>query len=227
VDAPGEEALAAELVSAVVRSAVERGEIDIASGSDDEIRMRTQEYIASLLETDFEVDVTIDHGSDLLTEARKFRDSGKPEYAIMFYATWVEHWLNGSLVSVGRRLGLEDAEVLRLLYKPILDKAGVSWRRCFGTPFPQRARARIKRLSELRNDFVHYKWKAVPEDRGPHDEYEALLGEAEELVEELDSLYDSTFFSGQLARLLPGGDLISHPDRDEVGVDDRPAEPAT
>src|SRR5437870_13475588 len=41
-----------------------------------------------------EFKLIVDYGESLLVEARRFGEVSKHEMALLFYATWFEHWIN-------------------------------------------------------------------------------------------------------------------------------------
>src|ERR1043166_7288982 len=57
----------------------------------------------------------IDYTRDLLRTARAHAKQATGLEALTFYATWVEHTLNGMIVSLGHRLGMNDQGALDLV----------------------------------------------------------------------------------------------------------------
>jgi hypothetical protein len=109
---------------------------------------------------------TVDHTSSLRRLASQFEDEGNVGLATMLYATWAEHVLN-HLVSIGlARQGKPDTLVKEVI-REVSFGAKVSWLLVIlgFTAIPKSHADRLRRLAELRNQFVHYKWTYEEPDK--------------------------------------------------------------
>jgi hypothetical protein len=151
--------------------------------------------------------VQVDHQKSLLDEAIAYRNGGQDEFAIVFYATWVEHWVNGMILVGAARKGLEPTEARQFIRETGLrGKVGHLWRLLFGEPFPDCVSKNIDRVAMERNAFVHYKWPAQAigdeKDNGRLRQVSAL---ANELVSDLIKIEERIVFVGRrddLARIM-------------------------
>lgn len=103
---------------------------------------------------------SIDYMSELLADARRHLRVGKAEMACLFYATWLEHWLNSIVADLARRRRFHDVEISALL-REVPYKGKSTWLlRLLGFPsLSEKHVRRILEIGEIRNSFVHYKWK--------------------------------------------------------------------
>jgi|tagenome__1003787_1003787.scaffolds.fasta_scaffold20646809_1 nitrate/TMAO reductase-like tetraheme cytochrome c subunit len=85
--------------------------------------------------------------------------------------------------------------------------AKFSWLLAILTPIqvPQECPAKIQRIMEARNEFVHYKWGEVREDE--EERLAAIVEMAEEVVEQLQGLLDEQQTDVEIERIrrLIGG----------------------
>jgi len=107
--------------------------------------------------------VGVDFRSDLLTQARRLRRRGKLHEAILYYATWFEHWINRVLTRNLRSLNDREA---RQMLRDVSLRGKFTWLLglVHGKQIPERHIRAILRVSDVRNEFVHYKYKLVDVD---------------------------------------------------------------
>lgn len=124
--------------------------------------------------------IVIDHTDVLLRHAREFGRSGEARLACIFYATWVEHRLNSYCSLLATRHRLPPAELDQIVRGTSI-QAKMAWLHLIvGRGLSKAATVQIVKLSELRNAFVHYKWRAASEEL--EHEYDAMITRAERLV---------------------------------------------
>lgn len=151
------------IIARVFEHAVRTGEVDLTGKSEVEIHAAYTALLDRLANVG-EFWPVIDRTRDLLQLARKFAREGDARVATLFYATWVEHWIN-SVVSIAcERRGLPADEVVAIVRDSSL-KAKTGWLlRLLGLKrIAAVHRSAILRLADLRNAFVHYKWKPMNE----------------------------------------------------------------
>ncbi len=183
--------IALETATCVFRQLIRDGNIDP--------RGKTPEQLFTAFKHIVEDDryvfqIVTDYTPDLLREARQRAKAGGGLEALMFYATWVEHTLNGMIASLARRLSLGESIGLDLIRHTRLNEKFV-WLHAF---LVRRAPARLQitrlqQLAERRNQFIHYKWRAEPErlDYSPH------ISSAEKLVGCIQRFHDKHFLYGK------------------------------
>jgi len=184
----------------LARSLALNGTIDIGGKSVDEVRMLVADWLRDHADN-FEIQPVITHENELLEEARRQRDAGKLKFALMFYATWIEHTLNGALHNFAEAQDLERDEYVALVRLSLREKMGVVWRLITGAEFPSGLRSSVFKIADERNSFVHYKWGPAPET-SPGERAsgsKALLELAESIVAELSALVDNLTFGDNAA----------------------------
>jgi hypothetical protein len=141
------------------------------------------------------------HGGALLTEARRFAGLGKQEIALLFYATWFEHWINGLMDRKAHQLKL-STEALKLLLRQTGFEAKLV---CFPAlaklpRIREQHRKAVLRCAQLRNSFVHYKFSVGTRD-DEEDRYKGAISAAEKAVKYLMRFEQRHIFKGAKHRL--------------------------
>jgi hypothetical protein len=161
-------------------SLIAYGVINPEGKSDEDLFQEIWSTIEKLLESD-SLPFVIDHTDDLLGNARLFKKRKKNSFAILFYALWVEHQLNDIIAIQARKSNLTAKEIDSLVRETSY-KAKCSWllRLTGGKPFTEAQHNSICKLMDLRNSFVHYKWK--PENEQMEKEIVAVVDGADKIV---------------------------------------------
>ena len=159
-----------------IRTLVNLGYIDLSGKNGEEIIREVTEFLDAL----DEVNIVLDHTPNLLRQARAFRRSNN-ELACLFYALWIEHKLNSMIHTLASRKGFHEKEVERLLRESSC-RAKCSWiLRLFDIKSIHASHMNaINKLMELRNSFVHYKWK--PQNDQTSKEVQLVLNSIEKTV---------------------------------------------
>ena len=156
----------------------------------------------------------------LLNRAEDEANSGHAEIAIMFYALWIEHTVNGNLMIGLQRKGY-DSEIVNLLIREVKlqVKITVLWQ-IAGFPQLSDSEARlIEQISQARNSFVHYKWPGY--DEAAHVSKSGQLGmimaRSRHLKATFDSAMDASYWNGREEEVMSAflADLMLH--AEEVG----------
>ncbi|MBY6069879.1 hypothetical protein KUV35_01110 [Marinobacter salsuginis] len=123
-----------------------------------------------------EIQFSIDHRDKLLPNAEQFANEGSFELALMFYATYYEHTINGIIGTTVHRLDL-SANVTKGMLRTVNLEGKLTWvLEVLGLPiFNANYLKTIKKVSEARNAFIHYKWQPTPGDIKSSSEHK--LGE--------------------------------------------------
>ncbi len=108
-----------------------------------------------------DVQFVIDHTGDILRQAQAFRNQNK-ELSILLYATACEHKVNAFINYFGQKAGMKEPEI-RQMIRDTNFTARCTWilQLLNAPPLSRTHVSRLKDLMDLRNEFVHYKWKEV------------------------------------------------------------------
>src|SRR6476659_8838632 len=202
-----DKALVIEVIRTVIESAVRYGDIQLEGRTDEAIKKDIHAYIrARLAEPNiFGSPAQYDYQSELINEARRYESMGDFDLALMFYATWFEHWLNGMFVAREPMVALEREEIIRLIRETDLaSKTGHIWQLLFGEKLPGDVVETILTVAEARDAFVHYKSTPYPsevEERTEKRELRNLTQRAAAAVTQLGAIEDRIAFAGSLNRL--------------------------
>ncbi|MER0447278.1 hypothetical protein ABR738_22470 [Streptomyces sp. Edi4] len=140
------------------------------------------------------------HERELKNQGDKFLDEGKHEFAILFYATWIEHWLNRIILLRATGKGTHPELATALIRSSRIElKMGRIWTSLDNPRFPKELARQITRVMESRNAFVHYKWPSEDEEthRESINRTKLEAQRAQQTVVELIELEDSIFYKGR------------------------------
>ncbi len=190
------ERLAHSLATAVTTTLIVQEEIDIRGKTEKQIRDEAIEAIKRLLDKNVEFKVVLDYTGTLLSEARRNKRNGRYEFALLFYATFFEHSLNGIINKAATRGKLPNKIFQNMIRESSL-RSKASWLlELLGLKsFPARHRNTINTVYEKRNAFVHYKWKEIEERE--HKEYANLCNNAERVIKYIQYFENKHFFHGK------------------------------
>ena len=146
--------------------------------------------------------MSIDFKQDLLNRARGFKRKRDDHEAILYYATWFEHWINAILI---RRLRKLDEKEARMMIRDVSLRGKYTWLLTLvhETRLPQRHIKAILHVCDLRNEFVHHKYKVFDVD-GDDDsnKLKDAHRSAEKSVRYLQKFEEQHFFKGSARGLL-------------------------
>ncbi|MFF2641061.1 hypothetical protein ACFVUB_14570 [Streptomyces niveus] len=207
-----DELLRGRILWGVVDQYVRRGLVDLAELSDDEVVgtalfdfLNEVDANAATVDgevkwSDEDIHVVTDHCGDLLKKATAAMRADEHWFAILFYATWLEHWVNNILMSLSVRSGTPEGVAVALVRSCGFNlKIKDVWTSLGAAPI-DKAQIRIMTdLMEFRNSFVHYKWQSRSvSDEGTYDQrVEEVAKTAQSLVTTLGNLEDQLLFSGR------------------------------
>ncbi|MFB8352481.1 hypothetical protein [Streptomyces niveus] len=140
------------------------------------------------------------HERGLRRQGDKFMDEGKHEFAILFYATWIEHWLNRIILLRATGKGTHPELATALIRSSRIElKMGRIWTSLGNPMFPKELARQVTRVMESRNAFVHYKWPSGDEETHNESIKRTKLEaqKAQKTVAELMELEDSIFYRGR------------------------------
>jgi hypothetical protein len=192
-DSKNSRKLELRLVRCIVESLIEQGDIDPRNKTTEQIFQELRTFAAN---NKVEWKSIIDHTPDWLKKARAAYKEEDLSFAVVAYATWLEHQINRLVDSFGKRQAIPHKLVEGLIRHTGTVEKYIWLHIALGCKPPKEVRLnRIRRLIEARNQYVHYKWKPEPEN-----EDESLIGvikNAEKVVEELRAFNNYHFFHGQ------------------------------
>ncbi len=143
-----------------------------------------------------------DFRQDLLNRARSFKRKRNSHEAILYYATWFEHWINGILI---RRLRTLDERETCQMIRDVSLRGKFTWLLALvhEKRIPERHIKAVLQICDLRNEFVHHKYKMLDVDS---DDESKKLNEAhrsaEKSVRYLQKFEERHFFKGPARGLL-------------------------
>lgn len=144
----------------VVREAIRVGDLDPRGKTDEEFAKTILEWVTGWPD-DVQFSFATDHRPVLLRYGRQFVKSGEHYLAALLFATWTEHWVNGIIDSRCYALGLTFKDVIAIIRSvPLAGKVTWLFQLLGGKRIHQRHVSAILKLADLRNSFVHYKWKS-------------------------------------------------------------------
>jgi hypothetical protein len=181
------------LVRCIVESLVEQGDIDPRNKTTEELFQELRNFAAN---NKVEWTSITDHTPDWLKKARKAHKNEDFAFAVIAYATWLEHQINRFVDSFGKRQSVPVKLVESLIRHTGTAEKFIWLHLALGCKPPTEMRLnRIRRLLEARNQYVHYKWK--PDAENEDELLKAVIKNAEKVVEELRVFYNRHFFHGQ------------------------------
>jgi hypothetical protein len=119
---------------------------------------------------------------------------------VLFYAVWVEHQLNWIIAGLAEKKGVSEKEIESLLRETSY-RAKCSWllRILDSKPVSALHMNITCKLMELRNGFVHFKWK--PNSEQVEKELVSLLLRVEKTVKYLRSVENKYLYANHKRRL--------------------------
>ena len=170
-----------EVAQRFAESLIRDGEIDPRGKTDKEIHREISQFLST---HKLEFLAAIDYTGDILKQARNFARSKQYLFSCIFYAMWFEHWLNRVIAMQAKRKKLTQEEILQIIRETQF-RAKTTWllRILNLKPINNSHLKRMQAIVDVRNSFVHYKWKHMDID----DESFAKEGEqARKLLEEAE-----------------------------------------
>jgi hypothetical protein len=203
--------VAESMLRGLATSFVVSGAIDPRGMSEEEFREAVAAHLAELAVALRDIDpndpngtgeswlqITLDHQDGILEDARRFVDEEKYDHAVVMYATWIEHWINWMLGWKFDRTEADRKALDQLMRFGLAQKLGVAWLLTFEEPFDTQLANQILRIAEVRNGYVHYKWRSFDANQPPDEIADARRQSdlAEEVIAKLDALRDEVALGG-------------------------------
>jgi hypothetical protein len=134
--------------------------------------------------------VVMDYQPRLLRHARRLVAEPHPIEALLLYAAWAEHWLNGLLLTRLMKQGSTyPAARKRVRNADVPEKLGSLWGELSLPPLAGRHEGRLRALFTCRNDFVHYKWEPLQQEQ-TKDGDPAMRGAVNQIEETVAYCHD-------------------------------------
>lgn len=154
---PDQQRIFISFMMSILQELVETGAIDPKGKSDQQLSVELRYYIKRTTKS-AGVQFAYSYSDQLLSQARRYADDRNGHLAILFYATWIEHWINGVIYTRGKVMHLVEDELLMLIRDTSLRTKLSVLPRLLGLPGLKPSHISVVlRASELRNAFVHYK----------------------------------------------------------------------
>lgn len=178
----------------------------IAQGIFTQEDLADPEYIEYHISEDIRegiVKLVIDHRDDLLEKAKYYQKKGSNNYAILFYALFFEHSING-LISLAMQRKKLSANAKMQLIRSANILAKFTWvLELLDLPaFKSKHFKCVMRASELRNAFVHYKFVGVSiDDDRDDDSLEEFLQEIRKTATYMKRYESRVLYSGEKSNI--------------------------
>lgn len=159
------------IVASYIESLVRMGALDISNKSENEILAEVKKVFKNS-----SINVVVDYRQDLLKNARSFYNLSEYKLSCLLYATWFEHWINSVISTLSERSKINEKHKVQMI-KEVSFSGKYTWLLSIFNfrPINRNHLKRILKVAELRNGFVHYKWKPADEDNEKAEE-EVLKG---------------------------------------------------
>jgi hypothetical protein len=202
--------LATDVLRDIFRSMIEHGSVDVGDRPADEVIDDFWHLMADLRRgaTDYETpkwSSTVDFRKSLRERAAVAAAEDDQWIAVTLYATWLEHFINGLLVTTLGRQGLSERTVKALIRKlDLITKATALWEIAELPPLSEEQLKVVEMTTNLRNTFVHYKWSgADSEERHRLDKDLALtISDVHRLGDALLDIWSTALWDGRRDELL-------------------------
>jgi hypothetical protein len=201
------EAIARLCLFSAVETAVRYGEIQTVGRSETEIQTDILDYVEQIVSYEDADSVPLRwiavHRDLLLDRARSFNDLGCVDDSLLYYATWIEHWLNDAISTTLRRRGFKEDFIVSVLREVNL-RGKTSWLLLLLglPPIGEALASQILQITEARNAFVHFKFPSRDVDESPveRQRLQGQLASAESLVSALTK-YEGEHITGESRRI--------------------------
>jgi hypothetical protein len=194
--------LVKQLIPQLGSTLISRGDLKPAGKSDDEVEQAILDALKAIIDDDRTIfATTIDHRNNLLRRARNSARLDDGHIAVVFYATFIEHHLNGIIEQLCTRRNPPIAST-RILRESTLN-AKCTWilELLDAPPLGNLWVKRIMELAENRNSFIHYKWRPLPDQIDARQGKYKSLEFAEKIVRHLQKYEDILLHNGFGSRL--------------------------
>lgn len=196
------EEIGRETLACVYEALLADGHIDPEGKTEDQVMNEVRKF-ALKWSAQRPMRMATDYREDLLTRARANKRSRDYYDAVLYYATWFEHWINCMLI--WRLHRLNEAEVNQMV-RDVNIRGKYTWLAALthGYRFPQRHIKTINQVSAMRNEFVHHKYVLSDVDKW-HEEpvrFQAVFRSAEAAVRYLQKFALHHLYKGSARGLL-------------------------
>lgn len=185
----------------IIQEAIRSGELSLQGKNDEDSRRAVKEYLEKYIrvleeigpremagDVEMQILVSSDYTHSLLAQAEDFVGEEKLDFAVMFYATWAEHWANQVISIILSRRDFGENMISEVIREASF-KGKITWLiALLDIPeIPDVHVNTLQRLAEIRNGYVHYKWKFQPIEtlKDKESEVKKLVGEVEQTVKYL------------------------------------------
>lgn len=187
-----------ELVEAVLRTAVKDGALKVDGKSKAEAARAIVRFLKKCLRSK-EFRLITDYKRTLLEEAKGASERNEHQVAVILLGTHFEHYLNELILAGCRRKKFSEGIAIRLIkttpfsekISPIPEELGLS-------PIASNVCGAVREIGKLRNELVHYRWEAKPEEA--KEEHRKRIAHALkrgfEAAEEIAAYDEATFYAG-------------------------------
>jgi hypothetical protein len=183
-------AMGDEVLRAVVRHFLMHGylgAVEISVSNIDQIA----EGLAALVDEMGNFDMLTSHTDGLLDDALAASKGERHLVAILLYATFFEHKINGIIDTLARQKGLGAQEAFSLIRQKTIKQKLKCVLEFLGAP-PLGKADSINRIIGLRNEFVHYRW--TPRHDKSSNSLVPEISECQKIVEAINNYEERHVF---------------------------------
>lgn len=143
---------------------------------------------------DFDIELLPDHRDSILNAAQNYSTSNY-QLSITLYATFIEHTLNFLIQSACFKIGIDSKTITDIIRSVNINGKSTWLIRLLGLrPINPKYIKTILEISEIRNSYLHYKWK--PYNSQTHKETDNFK-KVRELVKYLHTYETKYIFQGK------------------------------
>jgi len=183
----------------LLRAFIRDGIVDPDSQTNEEIRIFLINAIKEIIEGEADLGISLDWRDSLLDWANRMVLEDEYRIPIILYATWIEHTLNDVIHAYALRRSIDSDLVVRMLRETNV-RAKTTWiLELFDLPpFESEYLKSIQKIFDLRNLYIHYKWKSKDQYRMPTEENEIkeISEEAQDVIEYLQAYIHKNMYGG-------------------------------
>jgi hypothetical protein len=190
---------------------IESGSIPVGDRQADDVLADFNEWLRSLAAPNPADEVwnfSIEHRDRLLEQAEQNAAGGEHAIALILYATWIEHSINDLISRALERQNVSYESTSTLLRAVNVDNKITALWEVAGIPaMDTKLRKSIKKIADVRNEFVHYKWHPEakahdPQAESSRDRYEGVIKVCENVVSAITDLAESYLWDGRRDELM-------------------------
>lgn len=148
-----------------------------------------------------EFQLITDYTSNLIRMARSHLKDGQEELSAVFYATYFEHKINYIIHMLAKKRKLSESVINKIYKKFDLEDKSAWVLEIMGIKsIPANHQKIIKAISDIRNNYIHFKWNPV--DQGSRVGRKRIIEKAEITVRYLKKFEEKVVYKGMRKKIV-------------------------